>query len=71
MTVLTISCDECRMQHTPACEECVVSFICERDPAAGLVVDGAEVRALRLLTRSGLVPPLLHQRRSACERECG
>ena len=34
MNVLTISCDECRMQHTPACEECVVSFICERDPAA-------------------------------------
>ena len=58
MSVLTISCDECRMQHTPACEDCVVSFICERDPADDLVVDGAEVRALRLLGRSGLVPPL-------------
>lgn len=70
MSDLTISCDECRMQHTRACEECVVTFICDRD-AASVVVDVAEARALRLLGRSGLVPPLRHQRRRERERECG
>jgi hypothetical protein len=70
MTVLTISCDECRMQHTEACGECVVSFICDRDPT-GFVADVAEVRALKLLGRTGLVPPLQHQRRTEDRRECG
>jgi hypothetical protein len=51
------------MQHTPACQECVVTFICERQPSEAMVIDVAEIRALRLLGHSGLVPPLRHQRR--------
>jgi hypothetical protein len=70
MANLTISCDQCRMQDTPACDDCVVRFICESDPA-GVVADIAEMRALRLLGRSGLVPPLRHQRRADLHRECG
>jgi hypothetical protein len=70
MTNLTISCDQCRMQGTPACDDCVVSFICERDSNA-VVADIAEVRALRLLGRSGLIPPLRHQRRPDLRLECG
>jgi hypothetical protein len=50
------------MQHTDACAGCVVTFICDRDPAEAVIVDGSEVRALRLLGRSGLVAPLRHQR---------
>ncbi|HEY3811438.1 MAG TPA: hypothetical protein VGL49_08385 [Acidimicrobiales bacterium] len=61
MTNLLISCDDCRMQHTAACGECVVTFICDRDPADAVVIDVAEVRALRVLGQSGLVPPLRHQ----------
>jgi hypothetical protein len=70
MTNLTISCDQCRMQSTSACDDCVVSFICDPECTA-VVADIAEVRALRLLGRSGLVPPLRHQHRGDLDRECG
>jgi hypothetical protein len=62
--MLEISCDDCRMQHTPACDGCVVSFICDREPDDAVVIDVAEARALRLLGRSGLVPPLRHEARA-------
>jgi hypothetical protein len=61
MSSFTISCEDCRMQRSSACEECVVTFICDRTPAEGMVMDAAEAHALRLLGRSGLVPPLRHQ----------
>ena len=61
MDTLTISCDECTMRSTAACEECVVTFICERDPDDAVVIDVAEARAIRMLGRSGLVPPLRHR----------
>lgn len=65
MTSLNISCDDCSMQHTAACEGCVVSFICDRDPDDAIIIDVAEARAIRMLGRSGLVPPLRHSRGSA------
>jgi hypothetical protein len=58
---MTISCDECSMRSTPACADCVVTFICDREPDDAVIVDVAEERALRLLGRSGLVPVLRHQ----------
>jgi hypothetical protein len=61
MTSLTISCDDCCMQGTEACGTCVVTFICGREPDDAVVIDVAEERALRLLGRSGLVPPLRHR----------
>ena len=66
MDSITISCEDCSMQGTPACEGCVVTFICDRDPEDAIVIDVAEERALRVLGRSGLVPPLRHRRGSAC-----
>lgn len=63
-TSLTISCDECVMEGTSACGDCVVTFLCERDPTDAIVIDVAEVRALRLLEAGGLVPTLRHQRRT-------
>jgi hypothetical protein len=65
MTKLTISCDECVMRSTAACDGCVVTFICEREPDDAIVIDVAEERALRLLGRAGLVPPLRHQQSTA------
>ena len=62
----TISCDDCRMQGTAACAECVVTFICDREPGDAVVIDAVEARAVRLLGRCGLVPPLRHQPRSTC-----
>ena len=59
----TIDCDQCVMQHTDACADCVVTFICSREPGDALVVDVGEYRALRMLSDSGLVPELRHRRR--------
>jgi hypothetical protein len=55
---ITIDCDECTLQHTSACEDCLVTFLLDRDPADAVVIDAAEARAVRLLERAGLVPNL-------------
>ncbi len=59
---LTIDCDECVMQHTTACADCVVTFLCSREPDEAVVIQVSEVRALRLLAETGLASPLRHQR---------
>jgi hypothetical protein len=61
---LVIDCDECLMQGTGACADCVVTFICSREPGEAVVVDVAEERAIRLLAGAGLLPGLRHVRRS-------
>ena len=62
---IIISCDECVMQSTSACDDCVVTFLCEREPDEAVVIDVAEVRALRVMASAGLVPRLRHVRRSS------
>lgn len=57
-TSLTISCDDCQLQHSSACDDCLVTFLCDREPGRAVVVDVAERRALRLLSGAGLVPRL-------------
>ena len=61
---ITISCDDCAMQGTSACDDCVVTFICGREPDEAVVIDAAEARAVRLLAEAGLVPGLRHRRRT-------
>ncbi len=58
----TIDCADCRHQHTPVCDDCVVSFIVGREPEDAVVVDVDEARAVRLLARAGLVPGVRHTR---------
>jgi hypothetical protein len=64
---ITISCDDCRMQCTSACDDCVVSFLLRDDEAneteqhAPLVLDLDQIRVVRLLGRAGLVPDLKYQ----------
>ena len=43
----------------------MVTFICDREPDDVVIIDVGEVRALRMLGRSGLVPPLRHEPRRA------
>ena len=62
--VLTIDCDDCVLQDSPACGDCVVTFLCDSRPNGAVVIDVAEVRAMRLLGQAGLVPALRHQRRA-------
>ena len=59
--MLTIDCDECVMNGTEACADCLVSFVVGREPGEALVIDVAEARAVRLLARAGLVPVLRHR----------
>jgi hypothetical protein len=71
--VLRIDCDECVMQGTSACDDCVVTFLCGQEGEGAdeggheggraRVVDLDEVRALQTLARGGLVPVLRHRRR--------
>lgn len=64
-TSFTISCDDCAGQGTDACTDCVVTFICGREPDDAVIIDAREERAVRLLAGAGLVPGLRHQRRSS------
>jgi hypothetical protein len=56
-----IDCETCVMQSTSACDDCIVTFIVNRDPHDAVVFDAAEERALRRLSSAGLVPMLRHQ----------
>lgn len=61
--VLRIDCADCVLQHTTACADCVVTWIVDREPGKEVVIDVAEVRALRALQAGGLVPGLRHRSR--------
>jgi hypothetical protein len=67
MDQVTISCDECRLEGTSACDDCVVTFLLlsetKQAPASAMIVDAAEVRAMRMLERAGLLPSLRFERR--------
>jgi hypothetical protein len=66
---ITINCDDCRMQCTSACDDCLVSFLLRDDEATEatetehvpLVLDLDQIRVVRLLGRAGLVPDLKYQ----------
>ena len=62
--MVLIDCDECVLQDTPACADCVVTFLCGAEAGTPVVVDLAEARAMRLLDEAGLAPPLRHRRRT-------
>ena len=62
--MLRIDCDDCALQETDACDDCLVSYICSREPNDAIVIDVAEERAIRLLSGAGLVPELRHVRRT-------
>jgi hypothetical protein len=57
---ISISCDDCELQHSAACDDCVVSFVLGREADDAVVVDVAEARAIRMLGQAGLVPELRH-----------
>ena len=58
----TIDCATCVMRNTVACHDCVVTFLCEREPTEAILLDLAEMQALRRLARAGLAPGLRHVR---------
>jgi len=61
---LTIDCDTCVMQDTPACTDCVVTYLCgEREVEQAVVISLDDFRAMRALAEVGLVPELRHEQR--------
>lgn len=58
---LTIDCDTCVVRNTGACEDCLVTFICDRAPETAVVISLDEFRSMRMLSDAGLVPGLRHQ----------
>jgi hypothetical protein len=63
----TISCDECAMQATSACGDCVVTFLLDELPAherapTGVPVDldSEQARVIQLFGKAGMVPRLRH-----------
>lgn len=61
---LTISCEDCLLEDTSACDDCVVHYLLGREPHDAVVIDASEARAMRLLESAGLVPALRHERRA-------
>lgn len=53
---LTIDCDMCVMQHSEACDDCVVSYLVGHVAGTPVVLDLEERRAVELLNDAGLVP---------------
>lgn len=58
---LVIDCDDCIGPTVGACDDCVVTFLCDREPDDALVIDVAEARALRMLADADLAPQLRHR----------
>ena len=48
------------MRDTPTCDDCVVTFLCEREPDEAVLLDLSELQALRRLAAAGLAPELQH-----------
>lgn len=63
---LTISCDDCSMRCTSACDDCVVTFLLADDhdhstDPDSMVLDLDQARVVRLLGKAGLVPDLKYR----------
>ena len=61
---ITISCDDCSMQCTSACDDCVVTHLLRDKPEIEhepLVLDLDQIRVVRLLSKAGLVPDLRYR----------
>ncbi len=54
---LSFGCDECSLQRSAHCADCVVTYLCAADDG-GVVVSIDELRLVRHLQAGGLAPPL-------------
>jgi len=61
---MKISCDECVMQHSTVCKDCVVTYLL-RESAGPVNLDVEEAEALGQMASVGLLPPLRLVRREA------
>ena len=57
---MLIDCATCIGPSFGACDDCVVTFLCDREPDDAVVIDVDEARALRALADAEMVPRLRH-----------
>ena len=57
---MRIDCADCVMHATDVCDDCIVTFVANREPGDAVVIDVAAERAVRMLARAGLVPESRH-----------
>jgi hypothetical protein len=61
---LRIECEDCAMQHSAHCADCIVSVLVDPSPRkTAVVIDADEERALRELANAGLVPAIKMRRK--------
>lgn len=53
---MRIDCGDCAMQHTAACDDCIVTAVLGRGEDDAVILDLDEARAVRALQRVGLAP---------------
>jgi hypothetical protein len=53
---LHIDCDDCVMQHTSACDDCIVTALLDRPEKGAVILDFEHERAIRRLQDAGLAP---------------
>ncbi len=61
MDPLVISCTNCVMKESPACDDCLVTFLCGGATENAVIFDIHEQRAVKLLAKAGMVPTLRHR----------
>lgn len=54
---LLIDCDLCEYLGSRTCDDCLVTYLCRPDRTS-VVIELSDIRALRKLGRSGLIPEL-------------
>lgn len=62
---MIIDCDECAMQHTSACDDCVIGMLLHGSTPVEFA--DVEVTALDRLAEAGLVAPIRLETRSPDE----
>jgi hypothetical protein len=65
---MLIDCDQCAMQHTVACDDCIVTALLGHDTGTVSLGD-TEAAALQHLAEAGMVAPLRLVRRDPGDRD--
>lgn len=61
---MLIDCDECSMQGTHHCRDCIVTvMLADSEPSGAIVFDAEEERAVRNMAGVGLVPEIRMRRK--------
>lgn len=58
---LVIDCDLCDYSGSVTCDDCLITYLCRPDRSS-VVIELSDIRALRKLGQSGLVPELKLQK---------